>query len=87
MTMEALNTSVTINGGEYAVGLRPGPERDEGRPAYRITGARGAAYRTVRNRHNPEIMFLLREGKFGPGAMYGVWLTDRGGELRQVRGL
>lgn len=80
-----MNGDITINGRQYAVELRPSTERDEGRPVYRITGARGAVYWTVRNRPNPDMMFLIRHGKFGPGAMSQVWLTDKDGQLRQAR--
>lgn len=43
---------------------------------YTLTGKRGAVYSTMRNVHNPHLMFLVNNKKIGI-AMKGVWLTDK----------
>lgn len=50
---------------------------------YLLTGKRGASYRTMRNVHRPEFMFLVHATKgFGiPAGFEQVGLTDRAGVL------
>jgi hypothetical protein len=73
--------TITLGGRLYEVETLPPGQLDEGRPVYRLTGKRGATYHTVRNRPNPDLMFLIVEGaRFG--VLRNVWLTDKGGELR-----
>lgn len=43
---------------------------------YTLTGKRNAVYSTMRNVHNPHLMFLVNNRKIGI-AMKGVWLTDK----------
>ena len=75
--------TITIDGREYLVEplVRPG----EDRPVYRLHGARGATYYTIRNRPNPDIMFLIREDVMSGGALRNAWLSDKDGVLRQVQ--
>lgn len=49
-------------------------------PGYKLTGARGAVYFTMRNVNNRHLMFLIN----GNGKMNAPqsWLTDEEGELR-----
>jgi hypothetical protein len=79
-----MQTEITIRGRKYAVEQLPADKLDEGRVVYKLTGARGAIYYTIRNRPNPTMMFLMREGT-GFGAMKDVWLTDKDGTLREAR--
>jgi len=75
--------TIIINNREYAVEKLPGEGTEEdSRPYYRLTGKRGAVYCTLRNKPNPDMMFLMREGRMM--LMKGVWLSDAGGTLRQV---
>lgn len=71
-----------IKGREYTVTVLPSNQLDEGRPIYMITGQRGAIYHTVRNRPNPDLMFLISEK--GRCVMNNVWLTDRNGTLEEA---
>jgi hypothetical protein len=69
---------IRIRGKYYAV-TRKGDKENN----YVLTGVRGACYRTIRNIPHPHMMFLVSERKFlTPGAVHGVWLTDKGGTLR-----
>lgn len=88
--------TITINGREYSVEVLPPDDRHialsaRGLPRYRLTGKRGAVYNTMRSIPHPERMFLVA---FHPGQAFpctvdplgrNVWLTDEGGELRQLR--
>lgn len=82
--------TILVAGRQYAVEAGDSQrDTDEGRPVYILTGARGARYATMRNANNPERMFLVHAGKrgFGPvrlGEAHLTWLTDAGGELREV---
>ena len=76
--------TIQINGRDYLVEPLPPYQQDEGRPVYRLHGAKGATYYTIRNRPNPDLMFLIREGGTACGALRNVWLSDKGGTLRQV---
>jgi hypothetical protein len=78
-------TTITIRSREYTVETLPPDTFDPTRPSYRITGVRGAKYRTMRNRPHPELMFLIREDTSSQGALKDVWLTDKDGTLREVR--
>ena len=71
-----------IRGREYKVAVLPPDQLDEGRPVYMITGQRGAVYYTVRNRPNPDLMFLMSAA--GKCMLKNVWLTDRSGTLEEV---
>lgn len=78
-------TSITIRGRKYTVEVLPPDSLNPTRPSYRITGTRNAKYYTVRNRPHPELMFLIREGSLGQGALGNVWLTDKDGTLQEAR--
>jgi hypothetical protein len=62
---------------------------DAGKSLYWLSGARGARYGVIRNRQKPRLMFLVHAGRsFGVVRLSSadtVWLTDEGGELREVR--
>lgn len=74
--------AMKINGREFQVEAREG--RD-GRPVYELRGKRGAHYFTMRNEPNPALMFICNARGMGVAtAMESVWLTDEGGELREV---
>ena len=80
---------ITVSGRQYVVEAGdPKRDTDEGRPVYILVGARGARYATMRNRSNPGVMFLVHAGRsFGVvrlGSADTTWLTDEGGELREV---
>jgi hypothetical protein len=55
-------------------------------PRYRVTGSRGGNYFTMRNRHQPDVLFLVNSRRFGmaPGRLSRVRLQEVDGELRQV---
>jgi hypothetical protein len=81
----ALTPAIKLNGREYKVDVLDG-KLDEGRPVYKLTGKRGAEYLTVRNRPNPDLMFVIAErGGFSAGGLRNVWLSDLDGALKQVR--
>jgi hypothetical protein len=82
--------TITVCGHQYTVEVtihEDGP--DVGKPLYWLSGARGASYGVIRNRQNPLMMFLVHAGRsFGVVRLSSadtVWLTDEGGELREVR--
>ena len=79
-----------VCGRQYAVEVTihaDGP--DIGKPLYWLSGARGAKYGVIRNRQNPHQMFLVHARRgFGVvrlGSADTTWLTDEGGELREVQ--
>jgi hypothetical protein len=48
--------------------------------AYEAFDAKGRGYYLVRNKHKPEMMFVISDGfKVPPG-----WYTDKGGSIRRV---
>ena len=72
-----------IRGREYTV--LPTKDMDESRCVYWLTGKRGARYFTVRNRPNPDLMFIVPEKFIKSNVLDRVWLTDVTGELKVVR--
>lgn len=77
--------TVAVGRREFTVERRvPTEERrrlEGDRPHYVLRGKRGACYLTMRNRRNPDLMFLVHGGaRFGV-ALDGVWLTDKNGQL------
>lgn len=78
------NATIQINGRDFQV-AEEGIARD-GRKQYVLAGKRGARYGTMRNAHNPDIMFLIDLRGFGiPAGFVGVFLTDRNGHLEVAR--
>jgi hypothetical protein len=75
---------IVIRGREYQVEKTP-PEGplDEGKPIYVLTGKSGKKWYTLRNKPNPQMMFLIPEAGFSK-TMDRVWLTDRNGTLEVV---
>lgn len=88
-----MNTEITIKGRVFTVEmLEPGPDEAKldghDRPVYKLTGKRGADYRTFRNVPNPDRMYLVgfSPGNFTPDPLgRDVWLTDRNGVLEVIR--
>ncbi len=78
--------NITIRGREYRVEriLNDKGAFADDRVKYKLTGKRGAVYYTMRNVRRPEFMFVVPE-KFTVSTMNGVWVTDAGGELREIR--
>lgn len=75
--------TLRVNGRDFAVTTEQG---EDGRPVYHLRGKRGAHYFTMRNEPNPSLMFVCDARRFGcASTMDGVWLTDEGGELRELR--
>lgn len=76
-------TTIQIRGREYRVESfeRETPRGTE--KVYRLHGARGALYQTMRNLPRPEMMFIIGGGRLGISStvMRGVWLTDKDGQL------
>jgi hypothetical protein len=72
-TMDTMTKTITVRGREYAVTTK-GQD-------YVLTGKRGATYRTMRNKPNPHMMFLVSEKKFTTTTMNDVWLTDKNDKL------
>jgi len=81
-------TTVQINGRDYGVEyIAPDPTHplDPDKCHYRIFGPR-AGYYTMRNRKTSDLMFLVSEnGAVSSHGLRNVWLSDRGGQLRQVK--
>lgn len=76
-----LPPTITINGRTYGVEVLPDREQMQ-RPVYRLTGARGADYTTMRVVPKPDQMFLFSTRKgLRVDPLPGVWLTDRNGTL------
>lgn len=79
---------LTINGRKYQVELVIAPDdstatRIGNQCSYRLRGARGAVYATLRNFKNPTCMFLVSDkARINSHGLAGVWLTDNNGELR-----
>lgn len=77
--------TLSIGRNEYRVEKREPTESriklEGNRPVYALRGKRGAVYLTMRNRRNPDHMFLVNGRSFGV-ALDGTWLTDEGGQLR-----
>ena len=48
--------------------------------AYEAFDTKGRGYYLVRNKHKPEIMFVISDGFTVPPA----WYTDKGGTIRRV---
>ena len=73
-------STIRVNGRQFDVTLMGDKESN-----YYLTGARGAKYRTMRNVNTPDLMFLVSARGASRGTpMKGVWLSDKGGTLRQV---
>jgi hypothetical protein len=74
-------TTLPINGATFTV-EPSGTDRD-GRVKFtlRKIGGRGLSYETMRNANRPGLLFCVN-----PNAtkLPNIWLTDEGGELRQV---
>jgi hypothetical protein len=51
-----------------------------GMAAYEAFDAKGRGYYLVRNRHNPDMMFVISDGFTVPPG----WYTDKGGTIRRV---
>ena len=82
MTNTETTKTITVQGHQFSVTTQ---ETSYDRCQYILTGKRGAIYGTMRNRVNPDKMFLITGRGFGIACGYeGVWLTDAGGELRVV---
>lgn len=77
--------TLKIGRSEYRIEKRDPTEAEKkvngDRPVYALRGKRGAVYVTMRNRRNPNHMFLINGRSFGV-ALDGTWLTDEGGQLR-----
>jgi len=70
-------SEILINGKKF--GLTKAGEN------YALTGQRGARYVTMRNKKNPQIMFLVNLRGFGiPAGFENVYLSDADGELKVV---
>lgn len=83
--MEGLNMKLTIDNQTFDVVSQEG-EPDEGKKTfYHLTGKRGARWFTMRNKNNPDLMFLVN-GK-SMKSMKNIWLTDKEGflDLAKVR--
>lgn len=77
-----MNEKITIRGAEYKISI--GAHKGE-MPTYTLIGKRGAKYYTMRNKPDPKLMFLVREGAKVTGhALDRVWLTDKNGILEEV---
>ena len=78
----SLPASIRVRGRLYEV-EKTDRKDPEGGAIYRLSGSRGARWRTMRNHHRRHMMFLVNERAFTSSQMMdGVWLTDEGGELR-----
>lgn len=64
--------TITVEGRQYEV------TRD--RDQYLLTGARGARYRTLRNKPNPHMLYLINDKNWLMSAP-AAWLTDKNGTL------
>ena len=76
-------TTLTIRGRKFTVAALD-PD-DRGRPTWRLSGPRGADYRTFRSEVHPDRMFLVGfggRGGFRVDPLGPVWLTDASGDLR-----
>jgi hypothetical protein len=51
---------------------------------YILIGARGARYRTLRNRPRPHMLYLFNDKDWSKSAPQ-AWLTDENGKLEVVR--
>lgn len=51
-----------------------------GMTAYEAFDAKGRGYYLVRNKHKPEMMFVICDGFTVPPG----WYTDKGGSIRRV---
>ena len=71
---------IAIRGKEFQV--ETGNNDRNGQISYTLTGKRGAKYGTMRNRAQPNFMFIINLRGFGMAPGYdGVWLTDANGQL------
>lgn len=73
--------TIQIGGRRYQVETVLGA-RDQDRKIYRLTSVRKKVYVTVRNRTNPNLMFLILEGTPDSGILEGIWLSDESGTLQ-----
>lgn len=51
---------------------------------YSLTGKRGGSFFTMRNAHNPHLMFIVSNA-MGNKSLDGVWLSDENGVLKLVQ--
>ena len=79
---ESTTKTIVIRGREYSVTTQT--TKYDARQ-YILTGKRGATYGTMRNKNNPDMMFLFSGGRSRLCSLGEVWLTDKGGELQLVR--
>lgn len=68
--------SITIEGRDFTI--------ERSGDGYVLTGVRGARYRTMRNVNSPHLMFLVNAKNWARHAP-GVWLSDKSGQLKQVK--
>lgn len=82
-TTSTTNTkTIEINGKQFTVAFDA--SKDNGRYTLTKIGGRGLTYETWRIKRQPYIMFLVNPNASGPSAVTKIYLTDEGGELRQV---
>lgn len=67
--------------GKDLSGLAWQPMNDpSGMAAYEAFDAKGRGYYLVRNKHRPEMLFIVSDGMSVPPG----WYTDKGGTIRRV---
>lgn len=82
MTTNATNKTIEINGKPFAVSVDV--SKDNGRYTLTKIGGRGLTYETWRIVKQPHLMFLVNPNTSGPASVTKLYLTDVGGDLRQV---
>ena len=74
--------TIEIDGRTFSVEVSPKADRSGGaRYILRKVGGRGLTYETMRNVNRPGLMFCINPNA---SKLPGIWLSDEGGDLRQV---
>jgi len=74
--------TIKIRGREYLISKIYGKDIIN----YKLVGKRGAEYYTERNIPNPDVLFIIPKNFMrGMGTFNGVWLSDKGGELKVIK--
>jgi len=74
-------STITIGSRTFEVTRLPDEDvHPSSRPGYLLTGVRGARYRTLRNRPEPHMLYLVNAADWTKDAPK-AWLTDKNGTL------
>lgn len=78
-----MSQQLQVGGHTFEVTIDPTKDMC-GRYTLRKIGGRGLTYITMRNANRPNLMFLINPNASGPKSVTNLWVSDEGGQLREV---